>query len=113
MTTTKNNNKNEFVGNLLKLAANFITILVTVIFTMIGFWLMEGREFVTRIEVTEIIQQENKLILQKMAERDKNDKRLEAVLEKNTEAIQELKVQIATLNRTLEYLEKKNISTIP
>lgn len=106
MVTAKNDNKNEFLASILKLALYVFATLVTVILTMISFWLMEGREFVTRNEALELIQQENKIILERMDSRDKNEQRLESVLEKNTEAIQELKMQIATLNKTLEFMEK-------
>lgn len=105
------NSKSEVMGNVLKLGAYITATLITVILTMVGFWLMEGREFVTRNEALELIQTENKIILERMDARDRNEQRLENVLEKNTEAIQQLKVQIATLNSTLEFIESRSSTT--
>lgn len=108
MVNQRDNDKSDIFGNLVRLGAYIVATLITVILTMVGFWLMEGREFVTRNEALELIQTENKIILERMDARDKNEQRLENVLEKNTEAIQQLKVQIATLNSTLEFIDRNS-----
>lgn len=81
-----------------------ISILIPVVISMVSFWLMQGREYLTRSEAKEMIDQKHLVVVELMAVQQKNEAKLEAVLDKNTEAIQQLKVQLATLNQTLEFL---------
>lgn len=104
----KDTKKEDQLGTmLLKLSGTAITTLLTIVITMVGFWMMIGREYVTREEANTMIQRENKVILQMIEERSEDDKRLEKVLEKNTEAIQQLKIQITALNSTLEHIDRQ------
>jgi hypothetical protein len=72
------------------------TSLVAVVVSMLGFWLVEGREYVTRAEVSEMIAKESPYI------RDRNMvlDRLSEMVEINRQlarAIQDLRVEISEL----------------
>ena len=79
---------------------------------MAGFWMTAGRNLINRDEATLLVQQqtvalETKLelykegLLEQENRLNKQEEKLERVLEKNTEAINELRVQIATLSQAL------------
>jgi hypothetical protein len=86
----------EGINNLIKSAA---TVMITMIITMSGFWMMIGRDFVTRAEVNELIQQRVSTIAA-------TEERLERVVTKNTDAINHFNIQIATLNQTLIHIKE-------
>jgi len=86
----------EGINNLIKSAA---TVMITMIITMSGFWMMIGRDFVTRAEVNEIIQQRVSTIAV-------TEETLERIVSKNTNAINLFNVQIATLNQTLVHIKE-------
>jgi hypothetical protein len=72
------------------------TSLVAVVVSMLGFWLVEGREYVTRAEASEMIAKESPYI------RDRNMvlDRLSEMVEINrqlAQAIQDLRVEISEL----------------
>jgi hypothetical protein len=72
------------------------TSLVAVVVAMLGFWLVEGREYVTRAEASEMIAKESPYI------RDRNMvlDRLSEMVEINRQlarAIQDLRVEISEL----------------
>ena len=79
---------------------------------MAGFWMTAGRNLISRDEASLLVQQqtialETKLelykegLLEQENRLNKQEEKLERVLEKNTEAINELRVQIATLSHAL------------
>lgn len=83
------------------------------IVSMAGFWMMIGGKYVNREEAVLLIQQqtvaiETKLDIYHTALLDQEDRiskqedKLQKVLEQNTEAINELKIQIATLSQSLK-----------
>lgn len=100
-------NSGYLSSTLLKLSGTAITTLLTIVITMTGFWMMIGRDYVTREEAEVMVSKENRVILTLIEERSNNEARLEKVLEKNTEAIQALKIQITVLNNTLEHIDDK------
>jgi len=92
-----------------------IFFLAAIVVSMSGFWMMTGRDLITRDEARLLVQQQTiamqtKLELYHEALLDQEDRiarqeeKLQTVLEKNTEAINALKVQIATLSQSLEML---------
>lgn len=83
------------------------TTLITVVLTMTGFWFMQGSKFITRDEAYTLIKNENRLLIQRLDDKIESDRKLENVLLKNTDAINELKLQVSALNKTLEYIDKK------
>jgi len=77
-----------------------VTILSTVVVTLVGFWLVEGRYYVDRAEVSDMIANEapynedRNMILTTLQDRKEVDKTLVIAITELREAITELKVQI-------------------
>ena len=91
---------------------DIILFLAAIVVSMAGFWMTAGRNLINRDEATLLVQQqtvalETKLelykegLLEQENRLNKQEEKLERVLEKNTEAINELRVQIATLSQAL------------
>lgn len=94
---TNGTNKIENNNILLKISAYIITTLITVVITLMGFWMIEGRNLVNRQEVQEMIDLESKTLYLLLQHREEDDKKLEEALKENTVAIQELKLHISVL----------------
>jgi hypothetical protein len=92
---------------------NIATTCVGIIVTMIGFWVAIGKNMVTRTEVSNIIKnespynQDRQFIMERLASNKETQAALTGMLQRNTEVMNELKVQIATLGKTLEALEER------
>lgn len=92
---------------------NIATTCVGVIVTMVGFWVAIGKNMVTRAEVSDIIKnespynQDRQFIMERLASNKETQAALTGMLQRNTEVMNELKVQIATLGKTLEALEER------
>ena len=82
---------------------------------MAGFWMMTGRDMISRDEAAMLVRQQTIAIETKLElyhegllvqenRLTKQEEKLERVLEKNTEAINELRVQIATLSQALSII---------
>ena len=102
MTTVKNN---PYVKDM-------IFFLATIVVSMAGFWMLTGRDLINRNEAIMLVQQqtvalETRLSLYHEGLLDQDDRitkqeeKLQRILEKNTEAINDLRVQIATLSQAL------------
>ncbi len=83
------------MNDLLKQA---IVVFITIIFTMAGYWIMIGRDFVTRAEVDSMINNNHRIVQFEIDQLAESRKEIAVALDKNTEAITELKVAIAKLN---------------
>lgn len=92
---------------------NIATTSVGIIVTMLGFWVTIGRNMTTKSEVLHMIETQSPYLHDKqfIMERLNNNKENQAAfanaLQRNTEVMNELKIQIATLGKTLEALEKR------
>lgn len=92
---------------------NIATTSIGIIVTMIGFWLTIGKNMVTKAEVVEIIKndspylQDRQFIMERLAINKETQAAFANALQRNTEVMNELKVQIATLGKTLEALEDR------
>lgn len=92
---------------------NIATTSIGIIVTMLGFWITIGKNMVTRGEVTEIIKnespynQDRQFIMERLATNKETQAAFASALQRNTEVMNELKVQIATLGKTLEALEDR------
>jgi hypothetical protein len=92
---------------------NIATTCVGIIVTMVGFWIAIGKNMVTKSEVSEIIKNESpynhdrQFIMERLASNKETQAALTGMLQRNTEVMNELKVQIATLGKTLEALEER------
>ena len=83
------------------------------IVSMAGFWLMIGGKYINRAEALLLIKQQtvsietkldmyhNALVVQDNRI-SKQEEKLQRVLEQNTEAINQLKIQIATLSQSIK-----------
>ena len=82
---------------------------------MAGFWMLAGKDLISRSEATTLIDQHTISMATKLElyhdslldheqQINKQKDKLERILEKNTEAINSLRVQIATLSNSLKLL---------
>lgn len=103
----------ETVGALLE---NITTSMISVIIALVGFWTTFIKNLVTKKEVQEMIHssssssqyvQDRTFIMERLNSYKEDTNILFRALEKNTEVMTELKIQIATLGNTLEALERR------
>ena len=84
-----------------------------IIITMVGFWVTIGKNMTTRNEVAEMIEskspyaQDRQFIMERLAVNKETQAAFALALQRNTEVMNELKVQLATLGKTLEALEDR------
>ena len=95
---------------------NFTTSMLSVVIALIGFWTTFVKNLVNRKEVEEMITtnsqasqyaKDRQFIMERLNSHKEDTNILFRALEKNTEVMTELKVQIATLGKTLEALENR------
>lgn len=92
---------------------NLATTCVGIIVTMVGFWVMIGKNMVTRAEVLTMIEtsspynEDRQFIMERLAANKESQAALAHALQKNTEVMNELRIQIAMLSKTLEALEER------
>jgi hypothetical protein len=86
---------------------------IGIIVTMIGFWFTIGRNMATKSEVSHMIETQSpynvdrQFIMERLATNKETQAAFASALQRNTEVMNELKVQIATLGKTLEALEER------
>lgn len=92
---------------------NIATTSIGIIVTMIGFWVAIGKNMATKAEVADMIEskspylQDRQFIMERLAVNKESQAALSIALQRNTEVMTELKIQIATLGKTLEALEDR------
>lgn len=92
---------------------NLATTCIGIIVTMIGFWITIGKNMATKSEVADMIEtkspyaQDRQFIMERLATNKETQAAFATALQRNTEVMNELKIQIATLGKTLEALEDK------
>lgn len=92
---------------------NIATTCIGIIMAMIGFWFTMGKNMATKAEVADMIETKSPYLTDKqfIMERLNSNKETQAAfsqaLQRNTEVMNELKIQIATLGKTLEALEAR------
>ena len=74
-----------------------IIVLVTAVFSMGGYWLTIGSTYATKAEVQAMISDNQKLIQLEVDQLVEGRKEMAIALNKNTEAITELKIAIARI----------------
>ena len=90
---------------------NLATTSVGIIVTMIGFWVAIGRNMATKAEVLVMIETQSpyihdrQFIMERLAVNKETASAFANALQRNTEVMTELKIQIATLGKTLESIE--------
>jgi hypothetical protein len=92
------------------------TSMLSIIIALIGFWTTFVKNLVNRKEVEEMIEKcanqsqyikDRQFIMERLNDSKEATGILFRALEKNTEVMTELKIQIATLGKTLETLEER------
>lgn len=92
---------------------NLTTSMITVIISLIGFWTGFIKNLVSRKEVEHMIAtqsqycKDREFIMARLNDHKEDSATLFKALNKNTEVMSELKVQIGMLSKTLETLEKR------
>lgn len=86
---------------------------IGIIVTLVGFWVGIGRKILTKEEISDMIQHESpygkdrEFIMERLATNKETQTALSITLQKVIEVMNELKIQIATLGKTLEALEER------
>jgi hypothetical protein len=89
------------------------TAAIGIIVTMMGFWVAIGKNMATKAEVAHMIEtqspyaQDRQFIMERLASNKENQVQFATALQRNTEVMNELKIQLATLGKTLEALEDR------
>jgi len=95
---------------------NLTTHMLSIVIALIGFWTTFTKNLVNRKDVEEMIEQQaNQSDYSKdrqyIMERLQNNKEMQdqfyETLVKNTEVLNQLRVQLATLDKTLEHIQSK------
>lgn len=95
---------------------NLTTSMLSIIIALIGFWTTFVKNLVSRKDVVEMMEsfaqsspyvQDRQFIMERLSVNKENQIAFANALQRNTEVMNELKVQIATLGKTLEALEEK------
>jgi hypothetical protein len=92
---------------------NLATTAIGIIVTMLGFWVTIGRNMATKSEVSHMIDTQSpylhdrQFIMERLATNKESQAAFSTALQRNTEVMNELKIQIAMLGKTLEALEHR------
>jgi Ca2+-binding EF-hand superfamily protein len=86
---------------------------VGIVITMLGFWLTFIKNIPTRSEVSDLIQNhspyvhDRQFIMERLSINKETQMTLSVALQKVIDVMSDLKIQIATLGKTLETLEER------
>lgn len=89
------------------------TSMVSIIIALVGFWTTFIKNLISRKEVEDLINnhgpyaRDRQFIMERLNDHKETNATLFKALEKNTEVMNELKIQIAMLGKTLEALEER------
>jgi len=92
---------------------NLATTAIGIIVTMLGFWVTIGRNMATKAEVSHMIETQSpyvhdrQFIMERLNSGKESQAAFATALQRNTEVMNELKIQIAMLGKTLEALEDR------
>jgi hypothetical protein len=96
---------------------NFWQVLATtsfgIVVTLIGFWVTVGKNMATKSDVLHMIEtqspysQDRQFIMERLAANKESQAAFASALQRNTEVMNELKIQLVTLGKTLEALEER------
>lgn len=100
-------------SNLAHLWQIVATTSIGIIITLVTFWAALVRHVVTKSEIENLIQthspylQDRQFIMERLASNKENQAAFANALQRNTEVMNELKVQIVMLSKTLEAIENR------
>ena len=86
---------------------------IGIIITMMGFWVAIGRNMATKSDVLHMIEtqspysQDRQFIMERLAANKETQAAFASALQRNTDVMNELKIQLVTLGKTLEALENR------
>lgn len=92
---------------------NIATTSIGIIVTMIGFWFTIGRNMATKSDVLNMIETQSpyvhdrQFIMERLNVNKETQAAFAAALQRNSDVMTELKIQLATLAKTLEALESR------
>lgn len=92
---------------------NIATTSIGIIVTMLGFWVAIGRNMATKAEVSHMIETQSpylhdrQFIMERLANNKETQAAFANALQRNSDVMNDLKVQLATLGKTLEALEDR------
>jgi hypothetical protein len=92
---------------------NIATTSIGIIVTMVGFWVAIGRNMATKAEVLVMIESQSpythdrQFIMERLNTNKETQAAFASALQRNTEVMNELKIQIAMLSTTLQTLEHR------
>lgn len=92
---------------------NIATTSIGIIVTMIGFWVAVGKNMATKAEVVSMIEtlspylHDKQFIMERLNSNKESQAAFASALQRNSDVMNELKVQIAMLAKTLETLEER------
>lgn len=99
--------------NIINLWQNIATTSIGIIVTMVGYWLTFGRNMITKEEAVHMIEtlspyaRDREMIFEKLAVNKETQAQFSFALQRNSDVMNELKIQIATLTKTLEAIESR------
>lgn len=99
--------------NLAHLWQIIATTSIGIIITLVTFWASVIRHMITKNEAISLIEnhspylQDKQFIMERLANNKESQAAFANALQRNTEVMNELKIQIATLGKTLEALEER------
>lgn len=99
--------------NIIHFWQSLATASIGIIVTMMGFWIAIGRNMATKSDVLHMIEtqspysQDRQFIMERLAANKETQAAFAMALQRNTEVMNELKIQLVTLGKTLEALESR------
>lgn len=99
--------------NIIHFWENIATTSIGIIVTMLGFWVTIGRNMATKAEVLAMIETQSpyvhdkQFIMERLNSSKESQIAFANALQRNTEVMNELKIQLVTLGKTLEALEAR------
>jgi hypothetical protein len=99
--------------NIINFWQTLATTALGIIVTLMGFWVAIGRNMATKSDVLSMIEtqspysQDRQFIMERLAANKESQTAFANALQRNTEVMNELKIQLVTLGKTLEALEER------
>lgn len=92
---------------------NIATTCIGIIVTMMGFWVMIGRNMATKTEVSHMIETQSpyvndrQFIMERLNSNKESQAAFAMALQRNTDVMNDLKIQISVLGKTLQAIEDR------
>jgi PDZ domain-containing secreted protein len=99
--------------NIVHFWQSLATVSLGIIVTLISFWVGLGRKIVSREEIEQMLEtkspylQDKQFIMERLSSNKETQAAFANALQRNSDVMNDLKIQLATLGKTLEALEDK------